>query len=325
MIEPPEAVMRPGGYTKAAALARAETARARRLRAEAGRELTRLEREAGQRRREAGQSDRRRSKRRLKPGASDAREKIDRARVTGKDGQAGRRLDQMAGRLEQARKRLAASRIRRVRRLGIRMYGEPARRDALFRLSAGRLPLGDLRELVFDELRMGPEDRIALVGPNGAGKSTLLRHIMSGLDLPRNRVVYLGQEIPLSRAERVLARVRRLPGERLGEMMTFVSHLGSDPERLLTTEAPSPGELRKLMLALGVAYRPVLIVMDEPTNHLDLPSIECLEDALDACRCGLLLASHDERFLGRLTRTRWEIAEASGSMGAQMRLRIATV
>ena len=47
--------------------------------------------------------------------------------------------------------------------------------------------------------------------------------------------------------------------------------------------------------------------MDEPTNHLDLPSIQCMEDALAEVRCALLLVSHDLRFLGRLTSTRWEI------------------
>ena len=50
---------------------------------------------------------------------------------------------------------------------------------------------------------------------------------------------------------------------------------------------------------------PHLIVMDEPTNHLDLPSIECLENALAEAPCALLLVSHDERFLARLTTVRW--------------------
>jgi ATPase subunit of ABC transporter with duplicated ATPase domains len=60
--------------------------------------------------------------------------------------------------------------------------------------------------------------------------------------------------------------------------------------------------------------------MDEPTNHLDLPSIECLEAALDECPCGLLLASHDGRFLGRLTRTRWHISAAGfGRMVVEVR------
>ena len=47
--------------------------------------------------------------------------------------------------------------------------------------------------------------------------------------------------------------------------------------------------------------------MDEPTNHLDLPSIECLENALVDTPCAMLLVSHDECFLSKLTRTRWEL------------------
>jgi macrolide transport system ATP-binding/permease protein len=70
----------------------------------------------------------------------------------------------------------------------------------------------------------------------------------------------------------------------------------------------SPGELRKLLLALGIALQPHLIIMDEPTNHLDLPSNECLEEALSDCPCGLLLVSHDEQLLRRLTRTHRQIA-----------------
>jgi macrolide transport system ATP-binding/permease protein len=48
-------------------------------------------------------------------------------------------------------------------------------------------------------------------------------------------------------------------------------------------------------------------MVDEPTNHLDLPSIECLENALAECPCGLLLVSHDESFLERLETGRWHI------------------
>jgi ATPase subunit of ABC transporter with duplicated ATPase domains len=92
--------------------------------------------------------------------------------------------------------------------------------------------------------------------------------------------------------------------------MTAVSRLGSRPARLLESDEPSPGEVRKLLLGFGIARRPYLIIMDEPTNHLDLPSIECLEDALDGCPCGLLLVSHDLPFLSRLTRIRWHITPA---------------
>ncbi len=91
--------------------------------------------------------------------------------------------------------------------------------------------------------------------------------------------------------------------------MTAVSRLGSRPASLLGSDEPSPGELRKLLLGLGIARQPYLIIMDEPTNHLDLPSIECLEEALADCPCGLLLVSHDKQFLKRLTRIRWHITQ----------------
>ena len=89
--------------------------------------------------------------------------------------------------------------------------------------------------------------------------------------------------------------------------MTVVSGLGSEPKRLLRTKAPSPGETRKLLLALGVVREPWLIIMDEPTNHLDLPSIELLEQALGQCPCGLLLVSHDRSFLRATTQREWII------------------
>ena len=159
---------------------------------------------------------------------------------------------------------------------------------------------------------MRPTDRVALVGPNGAGKSTLLAHLLRGLTLPEDKLVYIPQEIDRDESRAVIERVRASGREELGRILTVVSHLGSDPRRLLDTALPSPGEVRKLLLAEGVARVPHLIVLDEPTNHLDLPSIESLEAALLECPCGLLLVSHDERFLERTTNVRWEIEGADG-------------
>jgi len=154
---------------------------------------------------------------------------------------------------------------------------------------------------------MRPDDRIALTGPNGTGKSTLIEHIYRNLSVERDSTVYLPQEVDIEASKHLLERLNDLSGDRLGRVMTIIRRLGSDPERILETKMPSPGEVRKLLLALGMSLTPCLIVMDEPTNHLDIVSIECLEDALAETRCGLLLVSHDRRFLKRLTTRRWHI------------------
>jgi ATPase subunit of ABC transporter with duplicated ATPase domains len=105
-----------------------------------------------------------------------------------------------------------------------------------------------------------------------------------------------------------LAEAKSLGNDELGKLMTIVSALGSDPKRMLDSEQPSPGEIRKLLLAMGILREPWLIVMDEPTNHLDLPSIEALEQALAECPCGLLLVSHDQDFLDSLATTEWHLS-----------------
>jgi ATPase subunit of ABC transporter with duplicated ATPase domains len=240
---------------------------------------------------------------------------MDLARVSGKDGIDGKRLNQLGGRLSRARMKMDSIKVKKTYKMGIWMSGEKSKRNTLFNLSAGFLALGGDRWLHFPDLSMKPDDRIALTGLNGSGKSTLIGTIMQSLNLDADQVTYVPQEIDLHTSQDVMARARNLPNEKLGQMMTAVSCLGSRPQRLLESVAPSPGEIRKILLATGIANVPHLIVMDEPTNHLDLPSIECLEQALVECPCGLLLVSHDRRFLDALASKRWHISENKRTMG----------
>ena len=306
-IEPPNAILRPGGYAKALELAKTEQQRALKLRTEAKRKLTQLQREISNRAREAAKASRRRSKRGLAPKDHDARFVRGLARYSGKDGQAGRKLRQLDGRQQRAQAELSNTHVKKQQKLGINIRGERSGRNTLFHLPAGSIKLGNDLPLVFPELSITPQDRIAITGSNGTGKSTLIQHIINQLDLPEQKVVYLPQEIDRFKARQIVNSVRNLPKTKLGDAMTFVSCLGSNAHRLMETAEPSPGELRKLMLAVGMAEKPYLIIMDEPTNHLDLPSITCLESALNDCICSLLLVSHDLRFLQKLCQTRWEI------------------
>ena len=306
-IDPPDVIARPGGYSRSMEALRTEQQYHRNQYLLKKRTYKKLKREATRRREVADKSRVRRSKRGLAKKDHDAREKIDRARVTGKDAVGGKLHRQIKGRLSRAREDLDGAKVKKEHALGIWLPGIVSRRNYLLELSEGAVSLGKRKELIHPALVIHPDDRIALTGPNGSGKSTLIRKIIGRLNAPKDRVTYIPQEIDVRRSESILNRARDLPRERLGHLMTIISRLGSRPERLLDSDEPSPGEIRKLLLAVGMTAEPHIIVMDEPTNHMDLPSIECLEQALSDCPCALLLVSHDRRFLDNLTHVNWKI------------------
>ena len=307
-VEPPNAIIRPGNYTRGLQQAEKDEMTVQKQRAHAKHDFARLKREAVKRRDAASLACRKRSKRGLASKDHDTRAKMDLARLSGKDGIDGKRLNQLGSRLSRARMKMDRIKVKKTYKMGIWMSGEKSKRNTLFNLPAGSLSLGGNRWMHFPDLSMRPADRIALTGLNGSGKSTLISAVMQSLNIDADQVTYVPQEIDLQASQDIMERARNLPNEKLGQMMTVVSCLGTRPHRLLESAAPSPGEIRKILLAIGIANVPHLIVMDEPTNHLDLPSIECLEQALAGCPCGLLLVSHDRRFLDALTHKRWHIS-----------------
>jgi ATPase subunit of ABC transporter with duplicated ATPase domains len=304
-LEAGTAVLRPGGYSQGARDAAIDRETLARTRDAATREAGRLQREVVRRREQAAKAERGRSKRGLTKGDHDAREKINVARL--KDSGSGAALRQLEGRLRQAEERAADLSVRRRFALGVTLGGARSPRRTLLHVPQGFLRLSDARTVSLPSLVIGPGDRIGLQGPNGAGKSTLLRLIVRGMEERGVRVAYIPQEIDASESAEILARFKALPPDALGRAMTLVRRLGSDPARLLQSREPSPGELRKLLLAASIEAQPHIVVLDEPTNHLDLPSVECLESALDGCTSALLMVSHDARFLQTLATRMWHI------------------
>ncbi|MFA5027896.1 MAG: ATP-binding cassette domain-containing protein, partial [Candidatus Methylomirabilota bacterium] len=302
-----EPTMRPGGYTEASRQRAQESEAARRKREQTEAEIQCLRRVQVSRLAQADQSRAKRSAKVLARHDSDGRAKRQLAVVSGKDGQSGRLLAQLDGRLQQAQERLAAMPIEKIRRRGIWLSGARSSRRTLVSLPAGSLTVGE-RRLVHPNLTLGPCDRIALTGRNGAGKTTLLRRLLGELTLPPERIVYVPQEISAEQCASLLDLVKASDDATLGRLLTVVSRLGSFPDRVLDSQLPSPGETRKLMLALGVLREPHIVIMDEPTNHLDPPAVECLEAALAETPCALLLVSHDRAFLGRLCTVEWRLA-----------------
>ncbi|RPJ58741.1 MAG: ABC transporter ATP-binding protein [Acidobacteria bacterium] len=301
-------VMRPGGYTAGRAQADREEASAFEQRELLKDRCLRLKKQVGRARSDSGRSSRKGTKRGLSSRDHDARAKVDIGRVTGRDAAVVRRAVQLQKRLERESKLRDSVAVKKQYALGVWTEGAESRRDTLFRLRAGFVSLGGTRRLVYPDLMMAPSDRIALTGPNGSGKSSLVGVILRQLNVPPERLVYLPQEIDAISSARTIEQVRHFSSDQLGLIMSLVTRLGSDAVRVMETIEPSPGEIRKVLIAIGLAASPHLIILDEPTNHLDLPSIECLEKALMDCSCGLLLASHDERFLAALTHRQWRTA-----------------
>jgi ATPase subunit of ABC transporter with duplicated ATPase domains len=214
----------------------------------------------------------------------------------------------MENRVEKAARDLRNAEPRGGAPRGVTLRGQSPQADRLFSLAEGTIALSPERGLSFPSLLMRPGDRVALTGPNGSGKSSLIRHILEAIS-PHIPVLYVPQELTRAESEAVLARLGEEDEKSRGGILSRFSRLGSNPKSLLQSRLPSPGELRKLLVARGIFQNPALIVMDEPTNHLDLDSIRLLEESLAECEAAFLLASHDEVFLARLTSAEWNISD----------------
>jgi len=242
----------------------------------------------------------------------DAKGKIDLARLTGKDKIGARKVKLLENRTDLLKENAESKYFKRRRVDGFTYTGEKFRGDRIALIPSMRISMGESRCLEIPELNILPADRIGITGNNGAGKSTLLRHIRSMLKLPEEKFICINQEVTGEEWLSANAEIKKLSGIDKGELLSVVHRLGSEPERILETPMPSPGEIRKLILGLGLLKIPSLIMMDEPTNHMDMPSIQCLEDALSEFDGAVIIISHDWRFINRLTDIEWHLKEEKG-------------
>ncbi len=307
-MDPPEAFIRNGNYSISIQEMERERQNLEKTKQTEKKKIKQLKREAAKSRQLASSANKRRSKRGLGKKDNDSKSKLDLVRVSGKDGSDGRRLNQLESRISKAEATIDDIMIKKRYNGTIQIPGKRYHRNILLYTKASRLKMGAERTLVLPELTIGSADRIGIHGKNGSGKSTFMNHLFRECINQKLNILYIPQEIDQVESREILKTVTTMPAEDMGCLMTIISCLGSRPSRLLESQSPSPGETRKLKLAIGMLSNPNLILFDEPTNHLDLPSIQSMETALAATEAALIIISHDRRFLQQTTRSDWHIA-----------------
>ena len=298
-----------GPYSEAAERWRAEDAATRDRHARARREARRERRILADVRRDrhSAEAYTRRSRREAGASQPDAREAGRKAAQRKAEAELGARVAQMRRRVADADAALDTIDVERDHRGAVALAHEATGRRVLAEVRGDVAHAGGAVWLRDVDVVLHRGDRVHVRGANGAGKSTLLRAVLDRLAAAGETVALLDQE--LSDPRGTVAALARLDPAMRGRVLGISARLGVDPDRLLVTEAPSPGEARKVAMARMLADTASVVVLDEPTNHLDIPSIEALEEALDGWPGTLLLVTHDERLAENVTTATWEVAE----------------
>ncbi|TFK40936.1 P-loop containing nucleoside triphosphate hydrolase protein [Crucibulum laeve] len=164
---------------------------------------------------------------------------------------------------------------------------------------------------------VGLDSRIAIVGANGAGKSTLIK-ILTGELKPmaghvnrngRLRVGYFAQhhvDTLIQTMTPVQFLASKYPGKSEQE---YRAHLGnfqiSGMTGLQLIGTLSGGQKSRVAFAILSLQHPHILLLDEPTNHLDIEGLDALMSALQKWNGGVIIISHDERFITTVAKELW--------------------
>ncbi|WP_295004355.1 ATP-binding cassette domain-containing protein [Sulfurimonas sp.] len=230
------------------------------------------------------------------------KEKINGAILTGKDKKNGKNLQNTVTKQRQLGEKMGT--IKKEYVTGISFEGKISKHNFRVAVEKSCILLFETTELCFPRLSINVGEKVGISGENGVGKSSFIRYFINKVDFA-HEYLYIPQEITEEEAKQLFKNVDEMSSEDKGELFTLIQCLGSDAKALLYSTVPSPGEIRKLLIAQGLLKHPSLIILDEPTNHMDLDSIESLESALQEYTGALVFITHDQTFLQNLSTKSW--------------------
>jgi ATP-binding cassette subfamily F protein 3 len=149
------------------------------------------------------------------------------------------------------------------------------------------------------ELEAGPHESVYADALHSRPDILTLRERLEGLEGAMARSTGAEQAVLVDDYGEVQHEYERLDGYAYDNRVAEVLHgVGlTEADQALAPGALSGGQRRRLALAKLLLQDADLLLLDEPTNHLDLEAIEWLEGFLRLSRSGMLIVSHDRRFL----------------------------
>jgi ATP-binding cassette subfamily F protein 3 len=182
-------------------------------------------------------------------------------------------------------------------------------RPPLITLDMASVGYGEKPVLSRLNLRLDPDDRIALLGRNGNGKTTLARLLAAQLTPMDGAMAATGkmkvgyftqyQVEELDTGDTPLEHMTRtMKGASPAAVRAQLGRFGFSGDKATTKVGKlSGGERARLALALITRDAPHMLILDEPTNHLDVDAREALVQALNSYTGAVVVVSHDRHML----------------------------
>ncbi|MEJ2468457.1 MAG: ABC-F family ATP-binding cassette domain-containing protein, partial [Campylobacterales bacterium] len=187
----------------------------------------------------------------------------------------------------------------------------------LFEIEHLNITLGSKLLIKDFTTRILQKDVIAVVGPNGSGKSTLLKALLGRLKPTAGKIKqgefsigYFDQHREMLDDDKNLIETFCPHGgdrvEVQGHNMHVYGYLKNFlfPREFLDKKIGilSGGEKNRVALALLFTKKVDCLILDEPTNDLDIPTINILEEKLQAFPGAVILVSHDRYFVDKIAK-----------------------